>query len=86
MKLHPALIAPLFVAGCFSVPETTPGQVIAFNGHSVVIRGGIPPAGVARPNEAMVAQALEVCPGAAYSGAAGVDQDFVVEFDYTFLC
>jgi hypothetical protein len=76
------------LAGCVSVPDADPGQVIAFNGNTVTIRGGIPAgfAATASPSSAMTATARGVCPSATYASAAPVSDPYSVQFDYLFLC
>ena len=90
-KKAPTALAVLLavpLAACVSVPDTDPGQIVAFNGNTVTIRGGIPAGfeATARPSTGMIATAQNTCPGATYAGAALVDNQYDILFDYLFIC
>lgn len=87
-KIASITLAALTLAGCVSVPDENPGQVTAFNGETVTIRGGIPAgfAATAAPSGAMIANAQSVCAGARYASASPVESQYSVQFDYLFIC
>lgn len=81
----------LVTAACETVPQDQPGQVVAFNGDTVTVRGrfstgdGKP----AHPTAAMTAQAKEQCSGATYLSAVPTPDDvdpFHQFFDYLYRC
>lgn len=82
-------IAPalLVLAACSTVTPETQGQVTAFNGDTVTVRGGftVGDGKPAEPTPAMIAQAKEVCPGATYLSATP-DPDSFDFFLYLFKC
>lgn len=84
--LTPCLAALTVIAACGPIPETTRGSVYQFNGETVTIRGDFSADGTpAKPTEAMIAQAKDVCPGATYLSATPTPDD-VWTFLYLFKC
>lgn len=80
-----ALVLALAVAGCVTTEPATRGSVYAFNGDTVTIRGAYTYGQTAKPTEAMIAQAREVCPGAQYLSANPSPTDYDT-FLYLFRC
>lgn len=79
--------ALLFVAACSNVTPETPGQVTAFNGDTVTVRGvfAVGDGKPAEPTATMIAQAKSVCPGATYLSATPDPGSFDF-FLYLFRC
>jgi hypothetical protein len=77
------LALPLIALAACTVSEDTRGGVYAVTDQSVTIRGVYDlslSSGPARPTQAMIAQAQDVCPDATYLSASPSPTD-----DYTFL-
>lgn len=84
------LVPVLFPLAACAAPADQPGQIIAFNGASVTIRGGgdfsLANAGNGfTPGQAIVAQAADVCPRAKFVSGVGVDGPAWL-VDYLFIC
>jgi hypothetical protein len=75
-----AFPAVLLLLGCVVSPETE-GSVYEITDRTVTIRGAFSMDGtIARPTQAMIAQAKEICPTAKYVSANPSPSD-----NYTFL-
>lgn len=77
--------ALLLATACTTLSEDTPGQVVAFNGDTVTVRGGFSAGQTASPTPAMVSQAKAQCSGAAYLSATP-DPNSLDHFLYLFRC
>lgn len=87
MKLVIALASTAALAACVPA-QTTQGSVYAITDQTVTIRGAFDMSlspGPAKPTEAMVAQAREICPGAQYVSANPTPTD-TYTFLYLFRC
>jgi ABC-type uncharacterized transport system auxiliary subunit len=87
MKLVIALASAATLAGCV-LPQATQGSVYAITDQTVTIRGAFDmslASGPAKPTEAMIAQAREICPGARYVSANPTPSD-THTFLYLFRC
>jgi len=82
-------VAALMLSACVPT-QNTPGQITAFNGASVTIRGAgdfsLANAGSGfRPTAAMQTQAEATCPGARFVSGVGIEGPAML-VDYLFIC
>ena len=81
------LIPIALLAACSTVTPDTQGQVFAFNGDTVTIRGGFDPnQRPPKPTPAMAMQAQEVCPGATFLSGSPDTAENSWAWLYVFRC
>lgn len=85
MKTIPLFVSAIALAGCVTTTPATRGSIYAVTDKTVTVRGAFSQGQIAKPTEAMVAQAREICPGARYLSANPSPTDYDT-FHYLFLC
>lgn len=82
---HTLILSAACLAACVTTEPSTKGSVYEITEKTVTIRGTFTYGQTAKPTQAMITQAKEICPSAQYVSANPTPSDYDT-FLYLFRC